>query len=836
MSRPGTKSASLNSSLTGSTLDASRPGGLSMPEKHGLVYKIAKGSECGPEILQSWSRKELLHILCAEMGKERKYTGLPKCKMIELLLRIVSMKESMQRETQLISLMHSTPANMRSLARRQRKREHPLRLPAATELSPSANGRKIDDSRVCKNSACRAILSSEDIFCKRCSCCICHQFDDNKDPSLWLVCSSEPPHEGNSCGLSCHLECALQNKKDGVVKNGQVMELDGGYCCASCGRVSGLIGCWRKQLNIAKDTRRVDILCYRISLSQRLLNGTCRFKELHDIVVKAARKLEEEVGPINGVPSKMARGIVSRLSTGLEVQKLCAMAVEKVEVLLSRISPPGTGLRLTEDSLPAACRVQFEDVTSTSLVVLLKEIDLKSLQDVLGYKLWHRKGRELTYPRDLTCVLPTTQRRALVSNLQPCTEYAFKIVSFTNTGDVGHTEAKCFTKSVEVIRRKIEPMMIKEPLKKCGSFGAEDFGSTSVKGEILPNDGGSSFKVRDLGKILREAWAQEHQSNGVFESSDKNTSNNQFHYCEKVGACDLDKPLVSSDSEINIFSASPLEELRDDHIRCNLAQVAEPEDAQGDSICVLDEERVMAGMGLVQMSHAHGGSQKVFSNSDDDNKVINLPKRDHENHSKVTVLEKAPNSSERNLLTRSDMEVVPFDCSLPVLPVNSCKLDDSRAGIFGNGHTKSNSSDSENWAVQPIRKVPAVESLNGLSRKRTLSTYNDFHDCERALQNGVTISPSDSPGCLEKNYEYCVKIIRWLECEGHIKEDFRMKFLTWFSLRSTAQERRIVYVFIDTLLDDPSSLAGQLVDAFLEIISNKRPQILRNGFCSKLWH
>eukprot|EP01018_Ginkgo_biloba_P005835 Gb_09246 [translate_table: standard] len=320
----------------------------------------------------------LPHGLPPDRGKERKYTSLPKCKMIELLLRMVSMRESMQHETQLISLMHSTPTNMRSLACRQRKREHPLRLPTATELSPSANGRKFDDSWVCKNSACRAILSLEDIFCKGCSCCICHQFDDNKDPSLWLVCSLEPPHEGNSCGLSCHLECALKHKKAGVVKIGQLMQLDGGYCCASCGRVNGLTGCWRKELNIAKDAQRVDILCYRISLSQRLLNGTCWFKEQHDIVVKAARKIEEEVGPIDGVPSKMAQGIVSRPSTGFEVQKLCTMAVEKVKVLLCRISPLGTGVHLTaEESLLATCRMQFEDVTSTSLVVLLKEIDLK---------------------------------------------------------------------------------------------------------------------------------------------------------------------------------------------------------------------------------------------------------------------------------------------------------------------------------------------------------------------------------------------------------------------------------------------------------------------------
>lgn len=49
-----------------------------------------------------------------------------------------------------------------------------------------------------------------------------------------------------------------------------------------------------------------------------------------DIWLRVARKLEDEVGPINGVSSTMARGIVSRLSSGNEVQKLCAMATEKI--------------------------------------------------------------------------------------------------------------------------------------------------------------------------------------------------------------------------------------------------------------------------------------------------------------------------------------------------------------------------------------------------------------------------------------------------------------------------------------------------------------------------
>lgn len=110
-------------------------------------------------------------------------------------------------------------------------------LPASEQ--PSDHG--FSNSWICKNSACRAVLSIDDTFCKRCSCCICHLFDDNKDPSLWLVCTSESS-EGDYCGLSCHIECALQREKVGVVDHGQLMQLDGSYCCASCGKVSGILG------------------------------------------------------------------------------------------------------------------------------------------------------------------------------------------------------------------------------------------------------------------------------------------------------------------------------------------------------------------------------------------------------------------------------------------------------------------------------------------------------------------------------------------------------------------------------------------------------------------
>lgn len=85
---------------------------------------------------------------------------------------------------------------------------------------------------------------------------------------------------------------------------------------------------------IAKDARRVDVLCYRISLSHRILRSTKKYQSLHEIVDSAMKKLEAEVGPINDLHS-MARGIVNRLSVGAEVQRMCTLAIKSLDSLHS---------------------------------------------------------------------------------------------------------------------------------------------------------------------------------------------------------------------------------------------------------------------------------------------------------------------------------------------------------------------------------------------------------------------------------------------------------------------------------------------------------------------
>ncbi|KAH6779754.1 hypothetical protein C2S52_010991 [Perilla frutescens var. hirtella] len=622
--------------------------------------------------------------------------------MAEQLLKTCK-KASKTHELKRVS---SSPKDQIHQSKKHRKGEAPIRIPPSPD--PCLDF-KSSNSWTCKNSACRATLSIDDTFCRRCSCCICHLFDDNKDPSLWLECISDSGL-GDSCGLSCHIECALQRGKVGVVDLGLLMQLDGSYCCASCGKVSGVLGCWKKQLSIAKDARRVDVLCYRIFLSYRLLDGTSRFNELHEIIRDAKAKLETEVGPVNGVSAKMARGIVSRLSVAAEVQRLCSLAVEKADELMA--SKSTATVNMIEGSLPAACKFLFEEVTCSSVVLLLIELSTVSINDIKGYKLWYCKTREEVYSKEPVFVFPREQRRIWISNLQPCTEYSFRIISYTEADDFGHSEAKCFTKSVEIIQKNQDSTAERTEMDTSHNGGSSRAKQNHRTAEIELDSG---FKVRDLGRILKLAWMQHQGYLESFHGVQVNTCFND-HDTVKLEAQGERPPSVSRQLDLNVASVPdlneeftpPVESSRDEENGCTLGQAVEADDA---------------------ISHGM--------------------------------------------------------------------------------HRKSG-------------EVPADSKLAACQK----SGNRDTQDSDSTLTNGSQFQVQNDL-CLDENFEYCVKIIRWLECEGHIKKDFRLKLLTWFCLRSTEQERRVLNTFIQTLIDDPSSLAGQLVDSFSDI-SSKRPQ---HGSC-----
>ncbi|KAK7265252.1 hypothetical protein RJT34_32870 [Clitoria ternatea] len=735
------------SSLEGLALDPSKCSKLSMEEKRELVYEISKWSHGAPEMLQSWSRQEILQILCAEMGKERKYTGLTKLKIIENLLKIVSEKKSGAQEIATDPEPHSSPAHGQKPAKRQRKTENPSRVPVPANNVSVNNGGDvmIVNTTYCKNSACKATLNQADAFCRRCSCCICHQYDDNKDPGLWLICSSEPPFPGVSCGLSCHLECALNHDGSGIGKDGQHPKLDGGFYCVSCGKVNDLLGCWRKQLMVAKDTRRVDILCYRVALSQRLLQGTEMYQELYKIVDEAVKKLEPEVGPLTGSPVKIGRGIVNRLSSGPEVQKLCGSALESLDLLLSkRILPLAPNSKIQDSHLLAPNLVRFEDVTATTLTVILGSED-PSGENITGYTLWHRKGDDVDYPVDPTCTSLLPNRRFTVRGLIPGTEYIFKVIS-SDSRELSMREVQISTEHGEDEAPNYSGTeRSQSPVTNCSSLS----NPSSVEDET-------------------------NNSNPYSDQTDNRADNYRSYH--------KDSDQLASGK------------LSNDTINCsNIVGAGVPTDADS----------------LSDKQHAVGMTGSIPSSD--------ILKLENKHSSEEQVTEDMSTDDGLNSPVLTGRECVPFvGSSEGGLPNTPCKLEILKDGPGRNGRSKSSGKDQEKGCGK--REGPQDGST---SIKRSGERQDDGH-----AANGFS----------DRDFEYYVKVIRWLECEGHIEKNFRQKFLTWYSLRATPQEVRIVKIYIDTFLEDPASLAEQLVDTFSECISSKRTSVVPAGFCLKLWH
>lgn len=184
-------------------------------------------------ILSSLTRRELLEIICAEMGQERKYSGYSKNQMIEHLLKLIYKNYGKTDKYTLNSTENG--------CKRQRTQEQLCHTPVQSENDPQENMEAEIRVSLCENLACRAAMGQGDKFCKRCSCCICHKYDDNKDPSLWLTCESDASDSWESCGVTCHLECALKHEQTGIYKNECRSKLDGGFYCVTCGKTNGLM-------------------------------------------------------------------------------------------------------------------------------------------------------------------------------------------------------------------------------------------------------------------------------------------------------------------------------------------------------------------------------------------------------------------------------------------------------------------------------------------------------------------------------------------------------------------------------------------------------------------
>ncbi|CAN0858884.1 VIN3-like protein 2 [Linum grandiflorum] len=710
---------------------------LNMKDKTKLVYELSDQPDAA-ELLQAWSRQDILQILCSEMGKERKYTGLTKLKIIEQLLRIVHDKRSSA------DAVSGEPESSASpVSKRQRKMDDfPPRTPSLppTPTFPSSN------TVYCKNSACKATMKQDDPFCKRCSCCICCKYDDNKDPSLWMTCSEDPPFQGPACGMSCHLDCALKHETTGIGEDdGGRRKLDCSFRCVGCGKVNDLLVFLRKQLMIAKETRRVDILCYRLSVSRTLLNGTVKYQQLLEMVAEAIKELETEVGPITGLPVKMGRGIVNRLSVGPAIQKQCASVLESLENILSTLvcpPPPVESVaQVGGSNLMSRITVRFEDVSAIAITLVLRSED-SSADAISGYNIWHRKATDTDYSAEPTCRLCAPNTKYIVTGLQPATEYSFKVSSFNNKGELGRREVHYST--CEGAQFFPAGERSESPVTNCSSFS----NPSSVEDE-------TNHSLPTAEQIV-------------------NRADNYLTY-GKDG-----EKLMS----VNMAS-----------VGATCPGIGNGK-SRSDAVALLDEEHGVQGqscvpnsdVGKLETSHPSNDCQIVEKTSTD--KGSDVP----------PVLTGVGN----------------LDASLPITP---CKEEIVKDVQGRNARSKPSYKDASDAAD---RGREPQDGSTSKSKKRSADRLD-----EQCTANG-------NP---EEEFEYCVKMIRWLECQGLIEKNFRQKFLTWYSLRANTEEMRVVKAYVDTFVEDPSALAEQLVDTFSECISSsRRSSAVPAGFCTKLWH
>ncbi|KAL4035927.1 hypothetical protein IC575_004639 [Cucumis melo] len=492
--------------------------------------------------------------------------------------------------------------------------------------------------------------------------------------------------------------------------------------------------CLRKQLMKAKETRRVYILCYRISLSKKLLSEGEKYQDVYQIVDEAVKKLEAEVGPLAGVPVGTGRGIVNRLSSGPEVQKLCSLAIDTLSSMIQ------------DTNLVATNFLRFEDVDATYITVVVGTEDV-SCGETIGYRLWHRKAGETDYPIEPTCTLSQPNLRFVVRGLTPSSEYYFKAISFDGTGDLGTCEVQVST-----------------------TIPREDDTSCLVIER-------SQSPVTNFSELSNPSSVED-ETNNIVPCSDQTDSQtgSYLSYCKESN-----KIITINQSE--------------DRINCT--------DVSGmgtakDSVSSLDEEHVIRKSSMLPDP--------------------NVSKLEDRHSSQVQIIEgtTSMNKGSNSAIQQGTKSTPLVSSSEAGLPVTPCKMEILKDVLGRSGRSKSCTKDRDN------KGSGGEELRNGSTSKKRNAERQDV-DC---TGNGIS----------DKDFEYYVKLIRWLECEGHIEKNFRQKFLTWYSLRATTQEVRIVKAFVDNFIEDPSALAEQLVDTFSECISSKKTCAVPSGFCMKLWH
>jgi len=310
----------------------------------------------------------------------------------------------------------------------------------------------------------------------------------------------------------------------------------------------------------------------------------------------------------------------------------------------------------------------------------------------------------------------------------------------------------------------------------------EDDPKVSVPGGNGAEQNNGSLKTNSGGQSDRSSEGVDSNNNTTVYADLNKSPESDFEYCENPENLDSDKasqhPNEPTDNSRNMQMAA-----------ARVIEVIELDEAPGLSVSALDEE---------PNSTVQTALLRESSNS-----IGQVPRTE------------VPISLDASKAIAVNELVIPpprFSASMP--PTAPRVMENGKENGGRSFNTKPGDNVPQNGSSKPEREP------GNSSNKRSGKLEDN--------------APKD--GCPEASYEYCVKVVRWLECEGYIETNFRVKFLTWYSLRATPHERKIVSVYVNALIEDPVSLSGQLSDTFSEAIYSKRPPSVPSGFCMDLWH
>ena len=629
---------------------------------------------------------------------------------------------------------------------------------------------------------------------------------------------------------------------------------------------------WKKQLVIAKDARRLDVLCHRIFLSHKILISTQKYLVLHEVVDTALQKLEGELGSITGLPDK-GRGIVGRLTVGAEVQKLCTRAIATLESMLSGAL---TADRQIQSKFPHfaflqssyACNlceclcitfnpgshmvpsdfIKLEDISHESITVVF-DLDVCPMlsRGLTGFNLWHRKASEEDYPSILTGIIPIPSRMLVVRGLAPCTSYVIKVVAFTSSKKIGSWEVRTNTIGCPKGLGAKDSMPVdvgKDPdsrSAKENSSGLSNPSSEGVESDEVSTD------YADLNSSS-ESDVERCKSLDVLYSV-------KPHHCNETTSYSRDRNIdVAGVSKVDDLGEAPRVSASDlddnEQEPGSVARAALLKKSAELMACSQRDLKQNSGMvGSEIAPHSHTGNKSVAP-PEYHGSVLHIIQKETENYKGVSGM---------SFEAKSDNHVPQDGSSKTETDLGCLSHKYTPRRVEDDGHKDGPSEPNTSAQVSSLQKSSnlvlhkqgillenapgslapitgnGIKSGNRIMGTNSKSKMYDHVPQPRPLKPGTEPGSSSSKhpsGKPEDNeqvdsnaYVFCVKVIWWLECEGHIEANFRMKFLTWLSLRATQQEKRIVSVFVDTLIDDPASLAGQLIDTFSEAIYSKRPPV-----------